>query len=179
MVKTRAVESNAVAAQPAEENALSTQRLLSESEYRNIGTIGDAIALFEEAFGLEIHHAEEELGDGFTPMTEADKRRLVGVPLFLIGWQFKVSETVTRNGEAVEYANVRVICERHGKTEKYVFADGGTGIYPQLKGYSERTGRMGGILAKNGLRASDYNYRDPATGDTTPATTYYIDLAGM
>lgn len=179
MVKKTPIESNVVTDEPAAENAVSTHRVFSESDYRSIGTMADAVELWQQTTGEDIVQASEELGDGFTPMTEGEKRKLCANPLFIMQWEFKFSDTVTRDGKPVEYVSVRVIAERFGKTEKYVFSDGSSGIYRQLRAYTDRTGRQGGMLAPLGLRVSDYKFKDPTTGDETPASTFYIDLATL
>lgn len=137
------------------QSAEELQRLLVE-RYGNIAT-------GSELLGNEFHVSEKE--------------SLVGVPLTVLEFNFRESEdyqTTLDDGSIVnsEYAIVR--CVRMDNLEMVVFADGGVGIYKQLKDFSQRTGQMGGIFCKDGLTQSDYKYTDPVTGEISKATTFYL-----
>jgi len=173
----KVVNSMVTAEDTAPSDAALTPRLMDEGSLREIGSLADARALYAAMYGEDIVEASEELGDGFDRFSEDDKRKLVGVPLFVMEWKFSTSETVTRDGELVEYVSCRIVGERGGKTIKAVFADGGTGIYSQLRAYTNRTGRTRGMMVPNGLRVSDYTFTNPMTGEKSPASTYYFDLS--
>lgn len=173
----KVVNSEVTAVAAGDPVAQLTPRDFGENELRNVGSLADAVRLFEAVHGNEpIVIASEELGDGFDRYTEDDKRKLIGVPLFVMEWKFSISDTVQRGDESVEYVTVRIVGERGGKTIKAVFADGSTGIYKQLRAYTDRTGRTRGMMVPNGLRVSDYTYVAP-DGTKSPASTFYFDLS--
>lgn len=157
---------NDVAAEPGSEL---TTRLYGEHELRSVGSLAEAVDLYRSIHGDEIDSAEQVLGDGFE--RNFDKRRLVGVPLFVMEWKFSESEDYQS-----EFVIARVVAEKNGRTVKAVITDGSTGICKQLKSYTDRTGKTAGLLVRNGLRASEYTYRD-GNGKEIPATTYYFDIA--
>jgi len=62
---------------------------------------------------------------------------------------------------------------------RLVFNDGSTGVMSQLKDIIAQTGRRGGFICPNGLRASSFEYQPTdfdgqPMGNPIPATTYYI-----
>jgi hypothetical protein len=173
----KVVNSDVVASNTADASADLTPREWDESDFRNIGSMQDAVNLFSATTGGDIAYASEELGDGFDRFAEDEKRKLVGVPLFVMEWRFQDSDTVQRGGESVEYVTARVVAERGGKVVKAVISDGSTGIYRQLRAYTNRTGRTKGLMVPAGLRVSDYTYQDPNTGEKSPASTFYFDLS--
>lgn len=124
-----------------------------------IDSFDAAIALATAEYG-DIVLADEQplLGDGFRVADEDDKRSaLIGVPLLLLDWSFRESET----GEWVLIHAVQRTAD--GGAVKWVITDGGTGIAKDLKEFTEKTGRDGGMLVRKGLRVSDY-YIDAETG---------------
>lgn len=153
-----------------------TTREWDEGALRDIGSYADAVALYRAMYGDDVVEAADELGDGFDRYSEDDKRKLVGVPLFVMEWRFSISETVQRGDQSVEYVTCRVVGERGGKAIKAVFSDGGSGIYRQLRAFTDRTDRVRGMMVPNGLRVSDYTFTAP-DGSKTPASTYYFDLS--
>ncbi len=151
---------------------------------RNIRSFEDAFALVESTYGPVVT-ADTELGDGFSLLEDKDKRRLVGVPIMFLSWSF------TEGDYQSEFVSARIVTKDGGK---YVVNDGGTGICAQLREFTEtHNGRRGGLLARRGLRSSDYKVCDgtngcghppqPVTneaahkGKVTPAATFYIDTA--
>ena len=178
MVKRTAVESQTVEEEVSTANTVVNARAFSESELRGIGTFEDALRVYTEVTGDVIETAEGAIGDGFVQVDEVFKRKLIGVPLFVMSWEFKVSEKVIKNGQPSRYVQMRIVAQHaNGKVGKYLVSDGSTGILAQLDAYTERTGRYQGLMCPNGLRVSDYKYTDPASGDVSDASTYYIDNA--
>lgn len=130
---------------------------------------------FAEAFQLATEVADtvgheivfsDELGDGFTGLDKAGKRQLVGKQFIMLTANFGHDETTN-----TDYVVCRVVTSDN---EKYRFADGSTGIYQQILTLVEKTGGFVPIMARKGLRASDYTTKDK-NGDTIRATTFYID----
>jgi hypothetical protein len=149
----------------------------TEDEYRNINTMDDAIALFQDRMGASVVEAAEEIGDGFYLIEDKDK--LVGVPLLLLTWNFNAGDF------ASTFVSVRAIA-RFGNSgdAKVVFNDGGTGIRDQLDKFSNGDRPMGGVFVAHGLRKSEYGLNeanepvklnDPAA--VGKATTYYLDTS--
>lgn len=128
---------------------------------RNIASFADAMALLGEA----PLSADSELGDGFSILENKD--RLVDVGCLFLSWSFSAGKY------AEEFVSCRVVTVEN---QKYVVNDGGTGIREQLREFTDsHDGRTGGLLARHGLRKSEYEYADPDTGEMKPAVTYYID----
>lgn len=148
----------------------------------DIRTWEDAVKLAQETLGAEvITSADQEIGDGFALLENSkDKRQLVNVPIFLMGWDFHL-------GDFGEFVSVRVIVaptEKGQSVRKLRINDGSDGVYRQLSEYTRKTNRMGGLLVNRGLRASDYYFNadtretrnTPADG-FTPATTFYLNTS--
>lgn len=130
---------------------------------RDIQSFEDAAALVESTYG-PILTADSELGDGFAMLESKDV--LIGVPVLFLSWSFSEGQY------AEEFVSARVITKDGGK---YVLNDGGTGIRTQLREFTDtHDGRTGGLLARRGLRRSDYDYTDDK-GKTQAASTYYVD----
>lgn len=130
---------------------------------RNITSYDDAFALVESTYG-PILTADAELGDGFALLESKDP--LIGIPLLFLSWSFSPGKFDE------EFVSARIVTKDGGK---YVLNDGGTGIRAQLREFSDsHGGRTGGLLARRGLRRSDYQYTDD-NGKTQDASTYYVD----
>lgn len=156
--------------------AVSVERVMSPSELRDIASMDDAIALIQRTMGIEVREAREELGDGFEYLE--NKEWLVGIPCLFVKWECNLSSSFTDdNGAPLKNVQAWVVCERGGKTRKFRISDFSTGISQQLWEYTERTGRTGGLAAPLGLRKSEFTYRNPDSGETSLATTYYIDVS--
>ena len=124
-----------------------------------------------ELFGGDVLDASSELGDGFEVLDNKD--RVVDVPFVLISWSFSTK------GKFGEFVSARLVTEGNGK---YVINDGGTGIYAQLREFTDtHGGRDGGLFVRKGLRKSEYSVDlpDPKTGEIvpTPAVTYYLSTS--
>lgn len=104
---------------------------------------------------------------------QVEQDELVGVTFILVDWEIKQSNSITRDGIPTEYAIVRV----RTTDGLRVFADGGAGIADALERYKNKTEAIDNPLLyfHYGLRASEYTYTDPHTGDKTPARTFYFD----
>lgn len=109
-----------------------------------------------------------ELGTGFELVE--DKGRLIGVPLVFVHWTLKMG---TFGWMCI--AHVVQLDNTGTVIGKYVVTDGSTGICQQLTDITEASGRTSGLIAKHGLRVSEYDYTDEKTGETRPAKTYYIN----
>lgn len=142
----------------------------TDEELLGIDSFDKAIALASEVLGAEeIVSADEELGNGFAILPTDQKHRLCGVPLFFLTWSF-------HEGEQGEFVSIMVVARSQQGTEKWVVNDGSTGICKQLRQYTEKTNKKGGLLVKHGLVRSDYEYEAP-DGSKKPATTYYLDTS--
>lgn len=124
-----------------------------------ITTFQQAIELATDKHGQLLDSLD--LGDGFA---SKEKSELVGVPMVILEWQ---------NGKNTSYGDFLIVKVVTDKNEKVVFVDGSTGIKQQLDVITENSGRTGGILAREGLRVSEYTYTDD-DGKEKPAKTYYI-----
>lgn len=156
---------------------------------RGLDSFDAALALAGETFG-SLDDAAHTLGDGFALLrTDGAKANLVGRPLILMEWAFYPGDF----GD--EFAAIRVVAqEKNGSISKFIVNDGSTGVAKMLRDYTNNTGRRGGLVVRNGFRASDYLYcEDCGTAkDITDAhktfagyadhrvgkaTTYYIDTS--
>lgn len=129
-----------------------------------LGTIDSfdaAMGLAEDTFGgVTFAHEEPLLGNGFRVASHDDKLHLVGVPLLLLDWTFNESDF----GQERDWVMIHAV-QRGGAGEaiKWILSDGGTGIAKDLKTFTEKTGRDGGLLVKKGLLYSKY-FIDSETG---------------
>lgn len=121
---------------------------LSEESLRNIGSIADAIAVAEAAYGPAVS-AEEELGDGFTLVKDLTK--FMDVPVVILEWTFRPGDF------GKTYVSFRFVAQMSTGIFKGVYNDGGTGIRKQLTMYTDRTGRMGALTVRGGFRVSEYD----------------------
>lgn len=127
---------------------------------------------FTAKYGIESLVADQVLGDGFAILS--DKRKLVGVPMFLVEWRFN-------NGDNGGFTSMRVVARAdNGTLLKYIVNDGSTGIHKQLSEFSASRHTRAGLFVKNGLRASDYtvNVPDGKGGMVEKeSTTFYLDTS--
>lgn len=150
----------------------------------SIDSFSDAIRLATGMFGGVINaHEDVNLGTGFRLTSDEDKFRLCGVPLLLLDWRFNPGDY----GD--DYVSVHAIQQdENGKAIKLVINDGGTGICRDLRKYTEKTGRMGGVFCRRGLRVSEYDTvldgpdaGKPAprdyVGKTGKGKTFYLDFS--
>lgn len=139
---------------------------LSDDQLRAL----DSLEGLQQALGIPIAQSTD-LGTGFAVLDKEGKRRLVGVPLLFVFWQFN-------NGDQGVFVSTHVVqVDMMGKlVGKYIINDGSTGICQQLRDYTEHTQSFKGLFAPKGLRASDYDFTDEQ-GNTSKATTFYIDTS--
>lgn len=146
----------------------------AEADLRALSTLDDVAELFRR-YSVEVRNAADEVGDGFAFIENKD--RLVGVPMILIKWDCNLSTSYKdENGNPLRNVQVWVMYERGGQVHKVRFVDFSSGVCRQLWDYSGRTGRHMGLAVANGLRKSEFEYEDPATGKTAMASTYYLDI---
>jgi hypothetical protein len=131
----------------------------------SIDSFDAALSLVQQQLGGIV--SAETLGDGFAVLSK-NKDVLCGVPVLFMSWDFNA-------GDFGEFVSVRAIARREGGAlTKVILNDGSTGIYKQLRDFTKQTGKLGGLVARQGLRRSDYDY-DDGSGQLKPASTYYID----
>lgn len=144
-----------------------------EDALRELSSFDAAIALATAAHG-DMLDASDELGDGFTLLGKDDKGRLENVPMLLLEWAFRPGDFGT------PFVSVRVAARQSdGSVGKYIINDGSTGIAEQLARFTKKTGKMGNLLVKGGLRKSEYDKELPdGKGGTytTHATTWYLNV---
>lgn len=129
---------------------------------REVSTFDEALDLALGEYG-ELVDASDEIGTG-VELVNKDKDSLIGVKLVILELRYNESDIG-------EFVSALAVTE-HGR--KVVINDGSEGIYKQLKTWSDRTGRRGGLLVKAGLRRSDY--KKEVDGKLIPATTYYLNV---
>lgn len=144
-------------------NALAVQDF-SLAELAGIQSFEDAAALLATRYETILD--SDDLGDGFELVK--DKTKLVGTTMLLVSWRIMDTDDKMEFGEP--WVIVRAVTE---DSRKIVFVDGSTGIRDQLIGVTASSGRTGGVLARDGLRVSEYTFTDD-TGKTKPAKTFYI-----
>lgn len=131
----------------------------------DMSSFEEAVAIAREYYGAEnVVEAADVLGDGFK--TLENKVTLIGVPFFIVSWNFV-------NGDHGEYVLARVITQDN---QKLIITDGSRGIKEMLANYSKSSSRYGGLFVRKGLRKSDYTYTDDQGKDQS-ATTYYLDVS--
>lgn len=138
----------------------------TREDYRAIESLEDAMALAAQMHGSVVE-ADQELGDGFTLIN--DKKSLIGVPMVFLEWDFHAGDFGT-------FVTVRAVTRVDGVTKKFIFNDGSTGIRETLQEFTAQTGRRGGLIARHGLRVSEYEFTNDK-GETSPAETFYIDTS--
>lgn len=159
------VMSGRMAAAANGEVAIPAQRF-SDDRLRDIASFDDAAALLAE-HEIPVVAADQVMGNGFTVIS--DKGFLCGIPMILLSWHFN-------RGDNGEFVSVHAVANLPGNSlGKYVINDGSTGIYRQLREYTDKTTKTAGLVVKRGLRRSDYQYDD--SGETKNATTFYLDTS--
>lgn len=166
---------------------LTVMNRVSDKEMRAIAQAENpfeaALAMAADLYG-EVLDVSKELGNGFALVDKAD---LTGERMILLYWAFN-------EGDFGEFASIAAVTTSQ---KRVIFNDGSTGVYAQLREFTQDTKRTGGLLAPMGLRANTYDTcpekncnramnRNAAecqhcgyAGDKrSSATTYYIDLAG-
>ncbi len=132
-----------------------------EKELAGIDSFDSALHLVHQAMG-DVVVADQALGDGFVLLKEEEKRRLVGIPVLLMEWIFSPGDF----GE--DFVSVKVVGKvPGGGIVKAIMNDGSTGICQQLRALTAETGMHGGLMARNGLRVSEYLY-DTEKGAVVP-----------
>lgn len=145
--------------------ALPAQRF-TDDELLSIASLDDVRSLLASS-DIPLVAADQVIGNGFSIVN--DKGFLCGIPMILLGWQFNAGD----NGQ---FVSINAVANLPGNTlGKYIINDGSTGIYAQLRKYTEKTGKTAGLYVARGLRRSDYQYDD--NGSPKNATTFYLDTS--
>lgn len=154
------------AGEPGTDVAIPATRF-SDDDLLAISSLDDVRTLLA-ANEIPLVAADQVLGNGFSIVN--DKGFLCGVPMILLGWSFN-------RGDNGEFVSVNAVANLPGNTMgKFIINDGGSGIYAQLRKYTERTGKAAGLYVARGLRRSDYTY-DDGSGVPKQATTFYLDTS--
>jgi hypothetical protein len=130
-----------------------------------LNNITDLDALLKGA-GIEVRKASEVMGNGFAVLDTGEKHQLIGVPFVALRWAF-------RSGDQGNFVSIELMTV---KGEKYIVNDGSTGIYKQLRQYTDTTGLQAGLACEKGLRVSEYE-KTRDDGTSYAAKTFYIDLS--
>lgn len=142
--------------------------LIDPDQLRAITSWDDIQGIIENSV-----YADEVIGDGFDVLSGDDKAQLVGTPLVFLQWRFAngkdgflvIIDAIQKTGVGnTDMRKVRII-DFSAKS----------GLCQELRDYSAKTGSFAGLVVRNGLRASTYNFEDANTGENRVATTYYID----
>lgn len=151
---------------------------LTQSQLADIGTDAQSIEAFLADIGLTPGAA---LYAG-SEWALTDKADLVEVPLFLVEWWWKASDSYKgKGGSPSEFAIVRGI--RTDTGDKVVFTDGGTGVSFQLTEVTRNREQaptdprafQAGLAVPKGLTRSDYGPGLDVDGNERPGgTTYYL-----
>jgi hypothetical protein len=157
----------------------------SQEALANLETWDDALRLATTEFGgVILAHEDKDLGTGFRLTDDDEKYRLIGVPILLLDWRFNPGDF----GD--DFVSIQAMTQDEaGKASKLIINDGGSGICRDLKTYTKKTGRMGGLICRRGLRVSEYDtiadkdHPDngkPAprdyVGKTGKGKTFYLDF---
>lgn len=138
-------------------------RRFDDDTLRSIRSFDDALAAARAVDGDILDVADSELSTGFAVLDTNGKARLVGVPFIVLDWRFA-------NGEKGEFVSLSIVTKHN---EKLIVNDGSTGIRDQMK----RLGQPRTLGVRHGLRVSEYDYTDQATGEISRAKTYYLDTS--
>lgn len=195
--KTETTEPSTVDS-PQETQQLAMRDQIDALQYRSEQYDDEALrelTTFEAAFALaeQIHGPVDDvahvLGDGFALLKDDGKKRLAGVPVLFMEWNFYAGEYGSN------FVAVRAVTRNEdGGMSKYIFNDGSAGIANMLAEYTKKTGRSGALFARHGLTASEYTYCEEcgnamsvqeealdsihrSEGKHKKATTYYIDTS--
>ena len=145
--------------------------VITDADLARIGTFADLSKLFAER-GIEVDSASA-FGTGFVVLKSGDKDKLVNTPFAIVEWRYASSDKF----DSAEFVIVELVTYRD---EKYIFTDGSTGIFQQLKLIEEQREAAGsknprrGLLVERGLTRSDYQTHNPQTGELINGTTYYL-----
>lgn len=145
---------------------------ISMEQLKEIGATGDAfndaLSLAAEVYGESaVQLASDAIGDGFA-LTD-NKDQFIGAEMIFLKWIFSEGDFIdAQTGEKRGFVSARVVT----RAGKFVINDGGSGIYEQLRMFTQdREGQQGGLVARKGLRRSDY------VNEYGNATTFYIDTS--
>ena len=141
----------------------------------HVKSLADARQLLAE-HNVELHHAEEVLGDGFQLVSGDDKAQLIGKPLLFLQWKFLAS----KYGPMVVVHALEITGPNDTDVRKWkiIDASGKNGIRMDLMQYSSTYDKFAGLFLRKGLRASNYQVENPnRPGEMMTATTFYLDYS--
>lgn len=152
-----------------------TTTLYDPETLRSLDSFDAALLLAEKAHG-DLALADKELGDGFALL--ANKDTLIGVPCLFMEWHFYP-------GDFGEFVSARIATKQgENGVGRYIVNDGSTGIYQQLRDYTDRYSKHGGLVSRHGLRKSEYDTNKEgvpvakgAPDAVSKGVTYYIDTS--
>jgi hypothetical protein len=144
-----------------------------ENALRSVSSWDD-LAELARANDLPVTDVSKVLGDGFTLIDNAkDKRTLIGVPFVIVSWAQVEGDRTDAQGVKAKFTTMRIMT-KDGR--KLIVNDGSTGIHAQVNGLIKQQIRPF-VKVSRGLRVSDYEYTDPTSGETSSASTFYLDTA--
>src|SRR5258705_6186656 len=118
------------------ENEAKTVARYNRDQLKSLTSFDEALLLAQEIYG-DVVQASAELGDGFEIIPKDDKIQFVKVPMILLSWGFG-------QGDHGEFVSIRAVT-KDGR--RVVINDGSTGIYAQLREYTDTNGgRDGGMF---------------------------------
>ena len=140
--------------------------LFDEGALAQVTDFATAMSAVEAAVGTV--EDISSYGNGFSVVDS--KHSLVGVPFVVLQWRFN-------EGTFGTFVSAAIVTE---DGRKLVLNDGSTGIRAQFEMVTAKRTKNGeaatqaGLICRNGLRASDYTYKDATSGKDVPATTFYL-----
>jgi hypothetical protein len=153
--------------------------VLSDEDRAAINTLEDLERYIQE-HGVEVRDSSVVLNNGAAVIS---KEKLQDVPFYILGWKYAQSKRFGQHFTIVEGMVKEKGRRIHdvGDGQKFVFTDGGHGIHGGLLDLYSREGQTT-IIACSGLTPSDYERKDPETGEpvlnpdgsTAMGRTWYI-----
>src|SRR5258706_13689251 len=126
-------------------------RVFSDDDLSEVDSWETAMSFVDAGFEGGALNAADVLGTGFRIASEDDKLKLCDAALLFMQWVFYPGDF----GD--DFVAINAI-QRYdnGSIAKWIITDGGTGICAELKAYTKKTGRSGGVGFPKGLRVSNY-----------------------
>lgn len=147
---------------------------VDDEDLRAWDNIETAMAAFETQ-GMAIYLASEVIGSGYDVL---DKAALVNTRMLLITWRFVLGD----QGPFVVVTGITAELP----ARRFIFTDGGSGIFKQLHAETQRRITQGiphinaGLLVSKGLVESKYDVEttnNDGAAVVTKASTFYLSTA--